>query len=92
MWVFSEKMIPYLQTIGAVPDETAVTSTDDLGEARDGTTPLTDDFDAVRDIPDFHLDHDNFIRDYLDEEALSLSMKNLNVVCREHDSQLPLEK
>ncbi|KAK6742240.1 hypothetical protein RB195_009856 [Necator americanus] len=72
-------------------EETAEVFTTDLVESECGTTVLPDDFDGVRDIPDFHLDRDNFIRDYLDEEALSLSMKNLNVVCRDHNPQSPTE-
>ncbi|KAE9414314.1 hypothetical protein Angca_009945, partial [Angiostrongylus cantonensis] len=42
---------------------------------------------GVRDLPNFHLDHNSFIHDYLDEDALSISMKNLNVMCNEHRSE-----
>lgn len=40
----------------------------------------------------FHLDNNSFIQDYLDEEALSVSMMNLNVVCPEHQPRPPPEK
>lgn len=53
------------------------------------TPPLSEDFDGVRDLPNFHLDSSSFIRDYLDEEALSFSMRNLNVVCPEHEHRSP---
>lgn len=56
------------------------------------TPPLSEDFDSVRDLPNFHLDNNSFIQDYLDEEALSVSMMNLNVVCPEHQPRPPPEK
>ncbi|CAJ0599112.1 unnamed protein product [Cylicocyclus nassatus] len=67
------------QAVTAPLDENILVQNDNTGESAEGATMLSDDFDAVRDVQDFHLDHENFIHDYLEEDALSLSMRNLNV-------------
>ncbi|PIO76453.1 hypothetical protein TELCIR_01459 [Teladorsagia circumcincta] len=68
------------------PNEEDPQNTEDLLASELVTTPpLSEDFDAVSDLSDFNLDRNSFIRDYLDEDALSASMRNLNVVCPEHD-------
>uniref|UniRef100_A0A7I4YEQ8 Zinc finger domain containing protein n=1 Tax=Haemonchus contortus TaxID=6289 RepID=A0A7I4YEQ8_HAECO len=77
--------------VGDRPAEEGPQFTDDLFASELATTPpLSEDFDAVRDLLDSHLDDSTF--DNLDEDALSFSMRNLNVVCPEHDPCLHSEK
>ncbi|VDL74875.1 unnamed protein product [Nippostrongylus brasiliensis] len=81
------------EIVQPLPDEENIQLEETNPEIDEVTTPpLSDDFDNVRDLPDFNLDNNSFIRDYLDEEALSFSMKNLNVMCPEHEPKPPKEK